>query len=200
MFSKSLIVIFLAVSAVSCNTGSTTVDLTKSDSSILGKDSLKPINPAAAISCSSVEIDTAVYSTTNNEFVLNVLKSDLTCESLNKVFSGIKKHIVLSTNKYSSATSDTTVTYKVDCDSVAYLASKANCFPLHISAQSGRIKLINGSIKIGMSKQQFLNELKLKDVVSNVIKITETEGANELIFVFINQSLFRIVYNNLYVE
>jgi hypothetical protein len=153
-----------------------------------------------AISCDQTNIKDSTYSFKNDEFVSYVLQNELTTKFLDSIYSGVKKQTTLSENNYTPNTFDTTVTYKADCDSVVYISSKANSFPLYLSIQSGRIILDAGFLKAGLSKNEFIEKFHLDRNVPDVIKITETEGNNEFIFVFAGNSLIRIVYNNLYAE
>jgi hypothetical protein len=116
------------------------------------------------------------------------------------MFTNVDRKIKVLKNKYSGELSDTVATYKIDCDSVAYISTKDNCFPLYLKIQSERLAFDNETIKVGMQKQKFADRFHLKKGVADVIKITELEAANELIFVFKNDKLIQIIYNNLYVD
>lgn len=200
MLSRFVCISFLFFLIVACSSGDKNqkVDVINDT---LKKDSIEVAAPTAPeIICDKTKIGNTVYSFRNDEFILNILEKELTCKNIDIAFNDIKKQEKISKNKYAPEMSDTTTTYKVDCDSVVYISSKENSFPLYLSMQSERIALDNGFIKVGLSKEKFIQKFHLGKGVPDVIKITELEGANEFIFLFVNNILVRIVYNNLYVE
>lgn len=150
--------------------------------------------------CDSTLIADDTFSFEHSEFMFNALERDMTCEQIKAAFSDISTINRLSQNKYSKKDVDTTATFKVDCDLVTFISSKQNCFPLHMNIQSQRITLSDGKVRVGMSQDEFRAIFKLKGASPDVIRITDLENANELIFVFSNHRLMRIVYNNIYYE
>lgn len=159
------------------------------------------VQPGAAVhTCDTTGIKDSAYAVRNDRVISEALGTTLSCKSLDSVFRDAKKDAKTSPNKYENKKFDTTVIFHIDCDSVIYLASAANCFPLHLNIQSQRLSFDGGYIKVGMAKDEFTDRYHLKRDVPDIIKITELEGANELVFFFSNGSLSKIIYNNLYVE
>jgi hypothetical protein len=150
--------------------------------------------------CKEVSVAGKKSEVKDDTFIGNVLNFALSRKQVDKSFKDVKSVDKLLRNKYSDGAFDTVRTYKVDCDSVAYIASSENAFPLYASLQSNRISFLNGEITIGLSKIDFIKKMKLKGDVGDCIKVVETEGANEMVFVFKDQKLARILYKNLYVE
>lgn len=186
----------ILISLISCSGGRDDKDqrpASKTDS--------VPVQQAPAVQvCDTAGIRESAYALRNDRVISESLGTALGCKSLDSVFRDAKKDTKTGPNKYDPKKSDTTVIYHIDCDSVVYLASAANCFPLHLNIQSQRLSFDSGYIKVGMAKDEFIERYHLKKDVPNVIKMTELEGANELLFFFPNGSLSRIIYNNLYAE
>jgi hypothetical protein len=53
---------------------------------------------------------------------------------------------------------------------------------------------------VGMAEDKFLERYHLGKGDGHIIKVTDTEGSNELIFFFSGGFLKKIIYNNLYVD
>ncbi|MES1159492.1 MAG: hypothetical protein ABUM51_01935 [Bacteroidota bacterium] len=150
--------------------------------------------------CDTTTITDNVYTIRNDQVIREALETELSCKSLDHLYGDSKRITTTSPNKYENTNVDTTVLYHIDCDSVIYLSSKPNCFPLHLSIQSQRISFDNGAIKVGMTKAMFAEKYGEKKNIPDIIKISEMEGANELILFFSGGFLRKIIYNNLYVE
>lgn len=149
--------------------------------------------------CDTSVIVKADYTFKNDELISTILNESLTARWIDSSFNGVERTYKISNNQYEPSQSDTTCSYKIDCDSVSYLSSKANSFPLYVSVQSGRVKFFNNRIETGMPKNQFAAMFGLH-ANFNIIRVTETENANQLFFVFANNKLTRVVYQNLYAE
>ncbi|MCS3799361.1 hypothetical protein [Niastella sp. OAS944] len=150
--------------------------------------------------CDSSRLPETAFSVQDDNFIAGALENELTCKHIDNMFKDVQRAYKTSKNKFAEGVFDTVVTYKAGCDTVSYLSAKQNCFPLYLSIQSERMALDNGTIKIGLDKAKFAERFKLGKEPGDVIKITELESANELIFIFSNNRLVRIVYNNLYVD
>jgi hypothetical protein len=158
-------------------------------------------NPGAAVTaCDTTSIPENSYTIRNDQIIKEALETELSCKALDHIYGDSKKITTTSPNKYDTTNVDTTVLYQIDCDSVIYLSSKPNCFPLHLNIQSQRISFANGDIKVGMTKVMFAEKYGEKKDIPDLIKISEMEGANELILFFSGGILHKIIYNNLYVE
>jgi hypothetical protein len=189
--------LFLSVAA--CNSEAKNGKIT------FGEDTLRKNTDSTSLAslisiCDQTKISDSAYEIRSDTFVSNILKKELTSTYLDRIFKGSRKMIKLVKNNYIPNRFDTIVSYKVDCDSSEYISSKSNSFPLYLSVQSGRLALDSGFIKVGLSKDEFMRKLHLGKSIPNIIKITEIEGNNEFFFVFVNNALRRILYNNLYVE
>jgi hypothetical protein len=193
MYKKIILVFGVWLFLCSCNSEekpSTNINEVKHDS----------LNKSDDKTCKEIALAEKKSEVIKDAFIGNTLKFSLSRKQIDLSFKDVKKSNKLVSNKYSAGVFDTVVTYKVDCDSIAYMASAENKFPLYASLQSNRIRFFSGEIGIGLSKSEFINKLKLKSDIEDCIKVTETEGANEIVFVFKDQKLARIVYKNLYVE
>lgn len=151
--------------------------------------------------CDRTPIKHSAYTFRNDQFVAAALAQDLTRRVIDGLYAGdASRTSKLSKNVYTAGEYDTTVVYQRDCDSIVYIASKANSIPMYASWQSGKITLDRGFVKPGLPKDAFVKKFRLPATVPDVIRITETEGANEFILVFSAGVLIRIQYLNLYVE
>jgi hypothetical protein len=197
----------LLIFAAACGSGDKTPSAGDKLSAAATADSLKggqsgsAASPETAVACDRGPVKDSTYSFMDDGFVAAALAQDLTRRTIDSLYAGGgSRKEKLSKNKYTAGEYDTTVSYQPDCDSVVYIASKVNAFPLYASWQSGRIALDSGFVKTGLSRDAFIQKFHLPATIPNVVRITETEGANIFTLVFAGGSLKRIVYNNLYVE
>jgi hypothetical protein len=152
------------------------------------------------ISCDTTGTPAGVPVIRNERLVSTVLQTILRCKSLDSAFHDATKNIKTSPNIHDQKLTDTTIIYHIDCDSVTYLLGGSNCFPLRLNIQSQRITLDSGFVKVGMAEDKFLERYHLGKGDGHIIKVTDTEGSNELIFFFSGGFLKKIIYNNLYVD
>lgn len=158
------------------------------------------VEPKASGTCDSTKLPETPFSVQDDSFIAGALENELTCKHIDNMFKDVQRAYKTLKNKFTEGVYDTVVTYKAGCDTVSYLSAKQNCFPLYLSIQSERLTLDKGTIKVGLEKAKFAERFKLGKAAADVIKITELESANELTFIFSNNKLVRIVYNNLYVD
>ena len=166
------------------------------------KDSLEKeiVESKASRTCDSTKLPETAFSVQDDSFISRTLENELTCKHIDNMFKDVQRAYKTSKNKFAEGVFDTVVTYKAGCDTVSYLSANQNCFPLYLSIQSERMSLEKGTIKIGLDKAKFAERFRLGKEPGDVIKITELESANELIFIFSKKKLVRIIYNNLYVD
>jgi hypothetical protein len=163
-------------------------------------DSTTALPRAAVTACDTTTITDSVYTIRNDQVIKETLETVLSCTSLDSIYRDVKKETKTSPNKYENKSFDTTVLYRIDCDSIIYLSSGANCFPLHLNIQSQRLSFDKGSIKVGMTKGKFKEKYGGKKDIPDIIRIAELEGSNELILFFSQGLLTKVIYNNLYVD
>jgi hypothetical protein len=168
----------------------------------LNSDSSKKdvITSPVSDACDTLVIKGAAFSLQDDRFISSVLENELSCKNIDGIFKDSKRAFKISKNKFAAELYDTVMIYKVNCDTMSYLSTKDNCFPLYMSIQSSRLTLDNGTIKVGLEKEKFVERFHLRKATADAIKVTDLEGGNELIFAFKSNKLSRIVYNNLYVE
>jgi hypothetical protein len=196
MTLKNLSLCMLLSAIASCNGGVGNKDQPPAS----GTDSASAQPGAAVNACDTTSMGGSIYSIRNDQVIKEALEKILTCRLLDSVFRDVKKESKTSPNKYESESFDTTVLYHIDCDSIIYLSSKTNCFPLHLNIQSQRLSIDSGYVKVGMTKEKFMERFREKKDVPDIIRLSELEGSNELIFFFSKGLLSKIIYNNLYVD
>jgi hypothetical protein len=195
MKPKQLSLGVLILCFVSCNTGPGTTRQV-----LPAKTDPAMERPSSGKACDTTSVRDSLYTIRNDRVISAALETILACRSLDSVFRNARKDRRKSPNRYETKNVDTTVTYQIDCDSVTYLRSKANCFPLRLNIQSQRLSFDNGALRVGMTKEKFIDRFQLKHDVPDVLKVSDLEGSNELLFFFSNGVLSKIIYNNLYVE
>jgi hypothetical protein len=192
-FRKSIF-LFLILAMAVCNNGSA------DKAGPVKQNADSTIVVPAAVVCDTAGIAGSVHTIRNQDLLSTALQTALSCKSLDSAFQGTKMDRKTRPNVHDRKLFDTTVIYHADCDSATYLIGGSNCFPLRLNIQSQRIALDSGLIKVGMSEDKFLERYHLAKGDGHTIKITDTEGSNELIFFFSGGLLKKIVYDNLYVD
>lgn len=183
-----------------CNTQDNNTMPTKDTASV------KRDSPAAAPKSVTHEEKTTVcdtglpkdcFSLINDRFVTGLLNKVLAVKGIDSAFAGVKRTLVFKKNKYAQDQTDTTVGFKADCDTAAYIASKSNSFLLFMSLQSARLRI---GVNVGMPKDSLARLLHQNRAIPDIVKVTDAEENNEVYFFFKDNRLTRIAYNNLYVE
>lgn len=159
----------------------------------------KPGVDGVSVPCVMVSSSDEVIAV-KNDSLLTVIKDALTPVCIDGLFAGNNAMNKLRPNQYVNNQYDTIRTYVRGCDSAVYIASKENAFPLYMTLQTEKNDWSVATLKMGISRAAFLKLLAAENIKQYIIKITETEGANELLFVFRQGVLARFDYTNLYVE
>ena len=197
MKSKNLSIGLFILILASCNGGRGNKDQAPASNA----DTTAAIpSPTAVKTCDTTIIPDIAYVVRNDQVLSAALETVLSCRSLDRAFREAMKSSKTSPNKYDQKNVDTTVIYTVDCDSVTYLGSKANCFPLRLTIQSQRLSFDSGYIRIRMTKNKFVERYQLKKDVPDVITMSDLERSNELVFFFSDGVLRKVIYNSLYAE
>src|SRR5258708_26582537 len=158
MIPRKLSVGIFILTIASCNGGGGNKDQAPASKA----DSIAATSaPTAVMTCDTTKIPDNAYFVPNNQLLSTVLETVLSCRSLDSVFREAKKFSKKSPNKYERKSFDTTIIYTIDCDSVTYLGSKANCFPLRLNIQSQRLSFDSGFTRIGMTKDKFIERYQL---------------------------------------